>query len=346
MLHLLLFLLLTPFMLAACGTNVTSESIQEEPIEREPIPASRAWLDLAYAPMSAAQRLDIYLPPAGEGPFPVVVWIHGGGWSSGDKALAPNSAPRRLDARGYAVVSLNYRLSGEARFPAAVHDVKAAVRWLRANGARYHLLVEEIGTWSSSAGGHLAAMLGTSGGVPDLEGADLGNAEESSRVQAVVVWFGPSDLLQMDVQATEQGCPLFQGTGHDSSTSPEGRFLGDAPSQVPQLAAQASPVTWASADDPPSLIQHGLSDCTVPWRQSESLAAALSAQLPPESVTLVYLEAGHGGGGFAADTTLERVANFSTRFCGDRWSGSCYSKNEVSAMCGTSCNLSQWRSRC
>jgi len=275
-----------------------------------PIPASRSWLDLPYAPSSPAQRLDIYLPESGDGPFPLVVWIHGGGWRGGDKALGQSHPARRLTGKGYAVASLNYRLSGEAVYPAAVHDVKAGVRWLRASAVRYHLATARIGVWGSSAGGHLVALLGTSGGVQVLEGEELGNAKESSRVQAVVDWYGPSDLPHMQAQADLQGCPLFQGIGHDSPLSPEGLWLGGAIPSIPDVAAEASPVTWASADDPPFLIQHGLSDCTVPWRQSEALASALLQYLPSGQVQLEYLDGGHGGGDFSLPATFERVADF------------------------------------
>ncbi len=302
---MLLPLLVVLALLAACGDGGTGPGA-----EAEPIPASRTWTDLPYASVSPAQRLDIYLPASGEGPFPLVVWIHGGAWISGDKALATNSRARQLTGRGYAVASLNYRLSLEARYPAAVHDGKAALRWLRANQVRYHLAVDRIGVWGSSAGGHLAALLGTSGGVAALEGADLGNPLESSRVQAVVDWYGPSDLLGMQTHSLVQGCPLYQGIGHDSPLSPEGLWLGDAPSRVPELAAQASPVTWASGDDPPFLIQHGLSDCVVPWRQGEAMASALLLHLPPASVRLEFLNGGHGGGDFNAAETFDTVAGF------------------------------------
>ena len=180
----------------------------------------------------------------------------------------------------------------------------------RANAVRYHLATDAIGAWGSSAGGHLVALLGTSGGLGALEGAELGNAVESSRVQAVVDWYGPSDLLFIQAHSDAQGCPLYQGLGHDSPLSPEGLLLGGAIAEVPDRAAQASPVTWASSDDPPFLIQHGLSDCVVPWRQGEAMAASLWAHLPAEDVRLEYLDAGHGGGDFNLSATFEGVVSF------------------------------------
>ncbi|MEX2261351.1 MAG: alpha/beta hydrolase [Bryobacteraceae bacterium] len=125
--------------------------------------------------------------------LPVVVWVHGGGWRAGSK-----DKPRCLSLvrEGYAIVAINYRLSGEATFPSQIYDVKAAIRWVRANAKQYGFDPERIAVFGASAGGHLAALAGTSGGVKELEGS-LGNAEESSRVQAVVDWFGPTDFLQM-----------------------------------------------------------------------------------------------------------------------------------------------------
>src|SRR5882724_12604171 len=134
--------------------------------------------------------LDLYLRDASTEPAPVVVWIHGGGWSAGDKFPTPAA---RLVAAGYAVASIEYRLTGEAKFPAQIHDCKAAIRWLRASARKYNLDAAHIGVWGHSSGGHLVSLLGTSGDVKELEGAE-GNTDQSSRVQAVCDFCGPSDF--------------------------------------------------------------------------------------------------------------------------------------------------------
>jgi len=280
-----------------------------------PADTVREWLDVAYATRSAAQRLDLYLPAAGAGPFPVVVWVHGGGWRSGDKRLAPGAPQRRVLERGYALASVNYRLSDEATFPAQIEDVKAAVRWLRANAARHRLDPTRIAAWGSSAGGHLVALLGTSGGVAALEGAALGNAGESSRVQAVVDWFGPVDFLTMDAQAAENGCPPF-GAGHAAPGSPEALLLGAAPRDRPDLARAASPLAYIDGDEPPFLLQHGTQDCTVAWQQSRQLHDALLPVLGPERALLTLLPAGHGGPAFFSEPNLARVLDFLDRHLG------------------------------
>ena len=145
------------------------------------------------------QRLDLYLPEKAEGRLPLIVWIHGGAWWAGSKEDCP-AVP--LAAKGYAVASINYRFSQHAVFPAQIEDCKAAIRWLRANAAKYHLDADHIGVWGASAGGHLVALLGTTGGVKELEGKG-GNLDQSSRVQCVVDWFGPTDFVD-DGQAGRQ----------------------------------------------------------------------------------------------------------------------------------------------
>ena len=151
--------------------------------------------DLAYAALSEAQKLDLYLPTTGDGPFPVVIMVHGGGFMFGDKSdgAGLTGVDQLLEA-GYAVASINYRLSGEATWPAQIQDAKAAVRYLRSAADEYNLDPEHFGAWGASAGGNLVALLGTTCGVAELEGADLGNADQSSCVQAVVDWFGPIDF--------------------------------------------------------------------------------------------------------------------------------------------------------
>lgn len=240
--------------------------------------------DLEYARVGAVSlRLDLYLPlHKGETRLPVVVWIHGGGWRGGDKA--GTRAPEVL-GEGYAVASINYRLSHQATFPAQIHDCKAAIRWLRAHADEFGLDPERIGVWGSSAGGHLAALLGTSGGVPELEGEVGGNLDRSSRVQAVCDFFGPADLLAI----LEPGA----WPSHGSPTSPESLLLGGPVAERVELARLASPVTHASPDDPPFLLVHGDRDPMVPLDQSERLHRALTAA-GVDSTLYVVRGAGHG----------------------------------------------------
>jgi acetyl esterase/lipase len=232
-------------------------------------------------------RLDLYLPEKAARPLPVIVWVHGGGWTNGDKTNGPAF---RFSTKGYAVASMNYRFSQHAIFPAQINDCKAAVRWLRANAQKYGLDADHIGAWGASAGGHLVALLGTTGGVRDLEGPG-GNEDQSSRVQAVVDWYGPTDFLTAGKKDTRTN------------------LLGGDPQENKDKARRASPMTYVSKEAAPFLIMHGDADQTVPIAQSETFAAALKAA--GADVTYVVVKGGHHGGAlFATPETMEQVEAF------------------------------------
>ncbi|NLF38413.1 alpha/beta hydrolase [bacterium] len=205
-------------------------------------------------------KLDIVEPrtPATK-PRPVIVWIHGGAWNSGDKEggcamIAP------FAQRGYFCASINYRLSQQAVFPAQIHDCKCAIRYLRAHAAEYNIDAGHIGVWGSSAGGHLAALLGTTADVKELEG-DGGWPGESSAVQAVCDYCGPTDLLALDP--------------NEHSTSVLAELLGAPPVKKKALAQLANPITHITRDAAPFLIVHGDKDTVVPMEQSVLLYDAL-----------------------------------------------------------------------
>jgi acetyl esterase/lipase len=266
------------------------------------------YLNLAYASKSPTQKLDIYLPNEGVGPFPVIISIHGGAFKFGDKADGQLTPMLEGLKHGYAVVGVNYRLSGEALYPAQINDIKAAIRFLRANASEYNLDKGKFATWGGSAGGNLSAMAGTSGDVKELEDLSLGNAGESSRVQAVVDWFGPIDFLQMDPQFIASGKGKAD---HSEAGSPESMLLGQKITNVPELVKLANPTTYISADDPPFLIQHGTEDMMVPTQQSENFAAALQKFTGNEKVTLTLLQgANHGGKQFEDASNLKIVFEF------------------------------------
>jgi acetyl esterase/lipase len=246
------------------------------------------------------QRLDLYVPMA-DAPVPVIVWVHGGAWLGGSKEGGGPALP--FVGKGYAVASINYRLSQHAVFPAQIEDCKAAIRWLRANARAYNLNPQRIGVWGASAGGHLVALLGTTGGVKELEGKG-GNAEQSSRVQVVVDFFGPTDFLQMDAHALP-GARLK----HDSPTSPESRLIGGAIQKNAEKVKRANPITYVTKDAPPFLIAHGEKDPLVPCHQSELLHEALKKA--GIEVTLHRIpDAGHGGKGFSTDKMQAAIGAF------------------------------------
>jgi acetyl esterase/lipase len=263
--------------------------------------------DIVYA--RAGDRdlpLDIYIPDKAVRPMPVIIWVHGGGWKGGSKSGI--SRPAGVLSRGYALVSVEYRLSGEAIWPAQIEDCKAAVRWTRANAAKYGLDPDRIGAWGSSAGGHLVAMMGV---AADAEKFDTHKeyAGVSARVRAVCDWFGPTDFTQMDAHRPE-GARLV----HDDPDSPESRLVGGPIQKEPYLSvcAEANPINYVTKDDPPILIMHGDMDTSVPVHQSELFYKALKKA----DVDATFYIVKGGGHGFrnAQNDTSEDLSNMAIDF--------------------------------
>lgn len=271
--------------------------------------ASSKLSDIAYADLSSAQKMDIYLPE-GTGPFPVVVLIHGGAFKMGDKGMEASNAAA-LVAKGIAAASINYRLSGEARYPAQIEDCKAAVRFLRANAAKYNLNPDKIGSWGASAGGNLSSLLGTTSGVSELEGASLGNSSYSSKVIASVDWFGPINFLTMDAEASALGFII----NTKSASSPESQLIGAAVQTVPEKVAKANAANYITTDDAAFFIQVGSMDRNIPYTQSLNLYNALKPVKGAENVTYELLEgAGHGGSQFSSAANLAKVVAFFEKY--------------------------------
>ena len=254
------------------------------PVARVP-PGVTAHRDLPYVVDGhERQKLDLFVPETADGPLPLIIWIHGGGWQNGSKDGCPPLRTGFTDRR-YAVASINYRLSGHAVFPAQIEDCKAAIRWLRAHAEEYGLDPQRFGVWGSSAGGHLAALVGTSG---DVKAFDVGpHLDQSSRVQAVCDYFGPTDFT---VFVTTPGYER-----HAAAKSPEAKLIGGPVAENKDKAARASPITYVSRDDPAFLIVHGDEDPVVPINQSQLLHDALE-QAGVSSHFHTIKGGGHGRG--------------------------------------------------
>jgi acetyl esterase/lipase len=266
------------------------------------------YTDVPYANLSESQKMDIYLPDKFKGPYPVIVSIHGGGWCTGDKVGTDVLIAWQGRERGYAVVSINYRLSGEALFPAQINDVKAAIRFIRANASKYNLNPDKIAVWGSSSGGALSALAGTSGDVKELQDLTLGNADQSDRVQAVVDWCGPLNLLTMDAQFKASGVAGFLT---NTPTSYGSKYLGKQVNEVPDLAKKADPATYITPDDPPIFIQHGTDDKWVPVQQSIDFAAKLEPVLGKDKVHIEVMPGvEHGGQPFNNSENTSKVLDF------------------------------------
>lgn len=261
-------------------------------------PGVRVRRDIATVPTGhERQKLDLFVPAGVRNP-PVVVAIHGGAWMAGSKN---DVDPVPFLARGLAVAAVGYRLSQHALFPAQIQDVKAAVRWLRAHAAEQGIDGARIGAWGPSAGGHLAALLGVAG---DAHGFDVGeNAGVSSRVQAVVDLFGPTDFHQMDAHRPP--------TGMAPDELPEAKLVGGPIGQNRERVALANPVTHVRPGAPPFLIVHGNRDPLVPHHQSELLADAL--RKAGNAVSFYTVEGGGHGFGAQDAEVADLAAGFLAR---------------------------------
>ncbi len=249
--------------------------------------------NVEYARVNGASLLlDLYLPAEDGARHPVVLWIHGGYWAGGSK---DDCLAQVLTDYGYAVASINYRLSAQATFPAQIYDCKAAVRWLRAHATDYRLHPDRIGAWGESAGGHLAALLGTSGGVAALEGKG-GNPRYSSRVQCVCDWYGPANLVPA----------LSASARNPMGVQAVQRLLGGTDRAKAKLA---SPISYVSKDDPPFLIMHGDADSLVPVTQSRQLHAVLR-KMGVASKLVIMPGADHGSAAFTESAALHTVLAF------------------------------------
>lgn len=276
---------------------------------------ARKVLDLRYGNDSEAQKLDLYLPDSGDGPFPLILFVHGGAFMMCDKAdgqVQPYLAGTR---RGYAVASVNYRLSGEAIFPAGIHDLTTALRFLRAHAGEYGLDPGRVAACGGSAGGNYAALLCALTGRHELEDSSAGYPEQSSDVQAGVVWYPPTDFLQMDAQLARSGLgPL----DHNDADSPESLYLGGQITELPvEYVQRANPVTYVHRGMPPMLIQHGRKDHVVPWQQSELLVRAIEEVCGTEAVQYeVFENADHADRLFETEANMARVFAFLDRTLG------------------------------
>lgn len=254
--------------------------------------------DIEYAKHDGVElKLDLYVPKEIKGSVPVIVFVHGGGWKNGSKSSGKRGA--WIVPHGFAIASISYRLTDVGQWPDQINDCYAAVRWVRKHASEYGLDGERIGCWGTSAGAHLAALVGTR--------PYPGKETTSSRVQATADWFGPSELLTMPPNNVGNG-----RTEEDVASSNGAKLLGATVKDVPKLAKDASALDNVSEDDSPFLIMHGTADPGVPISQSEKLHAALTKAGVPS--TFVALEgAKHGGKEFISPESNKVFLEFFTK---------------------------------
>lgn len=292
---------------------------------------THANLDYAPAdpPTSNGHKLDLYIPAGVKGPLPVVIWTGGSAWMADTGKSTAGSLADWLNPAGYVVAGVSIRSSSQVTFPGQLHDIKAAIRWLRANAARYGVDPDHIAVMGDSSGGWTAAMAAVTGDAPDMEGT-VGTTGVPSRVQAAVAFYPPTNFLTMDAWALERcnpgpapgrgqargpGVPATAPGGrgggsfcHDGESSPESRLVGCAIQSCPERVRAASPLNYVSAADPPMLILHGQSDQLVPHNQGESLYMALNKACK-DAVFISLPRARHGNwNGFLTDDAMREAA--------------------------------------
>ncbi|NRB45285.1 MAG: alpha/beta hydrolase fold domain-containing protein [Verrucomicrobiales bacterium] len=249
---------------------------------------------------NSRQSLNLLLPKSRKKKkLPALVYVHGGGWQNGNKDQGIARLVPFVESGEYVGISIGYRLSGEARWPAQIHDCKAAIRWVRGNAGNYGINPERIGIFGSSAGGHLVAMLGTSGEVKELEGTLGNHLTMKSRVHCVGNFFGPSALLEMSKFPSK--------IDHDAANSPESKLIGGALQKNKKKAIKASPINYVTKDDCPFIHVHGTDDQLVPYNQSVILHKKL-LENGCDSILVTVNGGGHGG--FRNDSIQKITENF------------------------------------
>jgi len=262
---------------------------------RAQITPSKLIKDVTFAHVGDhALKLDLHLP-ARNIRAPLIVWIHGGAWRAGSRHDMPLG---KIVEAGYPVASVDYRLSTEDKFPAQIHDIKAAIRFLRAHGAEWKLPVRKIVAAGDSAGGHLAALIGTSNGDAELEGVVGEDSRQSSDVQGIISFYGAANLTSILRQSTPHGL--------DVRVPALDLLLGGPPEEHPDLARLASPVFHVDAHDPPLLLLHGDQDPQMPINQAHELCGAYEKVHAPVEFIVVH-GAAHGGAMFYDEERSEMV---------------------------------------
>jgi acetyl esterase/lipase len=249
--------------------------------------------DLDYAPPDPANsnghKLDLYLPPGAASAVPVVIWTGGSAWMADTGKRTAAGVAAQLIPAGFAVAGVSIRSSSQVQFPGQLHDIKAAIRWLRANAAKHTLDPDRIAIMGDSSGGWTTAMAAVTGDAPEMEGA-VGTTGVSSRVQAAVAFYPPTNFLLMDAWAVKK---CEQPNCHDNEKSPESRLVGCAIQTCPEKVQAADPLRYVTPADPPMMILHGGSDPLVPHHQGEQLYMALNKACL-DAVFISLPKAGHG----------------------------------------------------
>ena len=277
------------------------------------------WLDVPYAQVDPRQVLDIWLPDEGEGPFPVLLFIHGGNWIAGDKRENTMPGVFKVMSQGYALVCIEYRLAPACRWPAPLYDVRTAIRYIRAHADEYRLDASRIAIMGNSAGAHLACMVAAIGGTSIMKGEELGYAQFDDSVQCLIGVYSPTDLVQMDedgwfaLSGLEKvnGNYVAQRDGMPDSEKPQNILLGYTARTNPAAAASAGPINFVTERFPPAFLIHGVCDQVIPctqsvalWRKINDICGAGRARLE------LFPGCVHGDPAMKTDEVMNRILDF------------------------------------
>lgn len=312
--------ILTSLLVAGLGLTAHSQLMAAAPTPADLPPMvslasaglTPKFADQVYGEKSAAQRFDVYLPANGNSPYPMVMFIHGGGFRMGDKTMVSPAIVKGLLDAGYAVISTNYRLSTEATFPAAPQDIGLAIEFLRNNADQYDVNPDQLIVMGESAGANLAALSGTAAANGVLRGALL-DRDSDIRPQGVVALYPPVDFQQLDSLMQEQGC---ENPNHNAADSFESLYLGGAITSKTAEAEAANPVSHIDSRTPPFMIENGNKDCQIGSAQASLLVNALKGRLVPVSYTQLD-GAGHGGPEFETSANISAMTDWMRKTLGN-----------------------------
>lgn len=288
--------------------------------EVDPSQFKNHYLDVPYAQESPRQTLDLWLPNEGQGPFPLIIFVHGGGWVSGNKRETTMPGVFKFPSQGYALACVEYRLVPDVRWPEPLEDVRAAIRFLRAHAEEYRLNPDKVAIMGNSAGGHLSNMVAALAGRPLFQGPQHGNLDQSDAVQCLISVYSPTDLYQVDLcERTEQqdqinataGNVLRGDTGERGMSKPHNQLMGVCCRDFPGIAACASPITYVDGNFPPAYYLQGVKDIVVPYTQSVAMVRTINDACGEGHAKLeLFEDAVHGDPVMKTDEVTNRILDF------------------------------------
>lgn len=286
--------------------------------EIDPSQFKRHWLDVAYGD-DPRQNMDIWLPDEGDGPFPLIVFTHGGGWVGGDKREDTMPGAFKVMSQGYALACVNYRLAPDVVWPAPLEDVRCAIRFLRAHAQDYRLKTDKIAAWGNSAGAHINNMIAALGGRPIMKGKEMGYPEVDDSIQCLVSLYGPSDMYQIDLCNRLPESAIADATGGTETAPgrgegmvfPHNLIMGFKNSRNPAAASFGGPINFVTADFPPAFLMHGIKDPIVPYTQSVSFMNKINETCHEERCTTkLFEDAVHGDPVMKTDEVVNEILDF------------------------------------